>query len=185
VIEPCRADLAVRRSLQSDYNMQGSSSRMGWRIFFSPNGTATARPASDGKALHAKIGELTLGRFFRRRAHQGRIAERKATIDREQQLTSRIFGRRGAAAHHTGMGVRSRAIDRFGRFPPFKCKKATGDRLWVVTNHWRSTALLETGVGRLAPFRRRKSPPFFGKCSHTLPAMSSSFMALLDFLFPP
>jgi hypothetical protein len=27
---------------------------------FSPNGTATAQPAIDVKALHAKIGELTL-----------------------------------------------------------------------------------------------------------------------------
>ena len=56
---------------------------------FSPNGAATAQPAIDVKALHAKIGELTLendSRFFRSRAHQGGIAERKAMIDREHDL---------------------------------------------------------------------------------------------------
>ena len=32
--------------------------------YFSPNGTATAQPAIDVKALHAKIGELTLENDF-------------------------------------------------------------------------------------------------------------------------
>jgi len=54
---------------------------------FGPGGGSTAQPAIDVKSLHAKIGELTLGeRFFRGRAHQGGIAERKAMIDREHDL---------------------------------------------------------------------------------------------------
>src|ERR1700694_2455994 len=48
---------------------------------FGPGGTAPATPAGDVKSLHAKIGE------FRRRAHQGGIAERKAMIDREHDLS--------------------------------------------------------------------------------------------------
>ncbi|MBA0089104.1 MAG: IS3 family transposase, partial [Acidobacteria bacterium Pan2503] len=55
-------------------------------IFGSGGGTP-ATPAVDVKSLHAKIGELTLENgFFRRRAHQGGIAERKAMIDREHDL---------------------------------------------------------------------------------------------------
>jgi hypothetical protein len=39
------------------------------------------QPEVDLKALHAKIGQLTLeDDFFRERAHQGGIAERKAII---------------------------------------------------------------------------------------------------------
>jgi putative transposase len=39
------------------------------------------------KSLHANIGELTLEcDFFRRRARQGGMAERKAMIDREHDL---------------------------------------------------------------------------------------------------
>src|SRR6478735_7008273 len=54
---------------------------------FGPGGGTPATPAVDVKSLHAKIGELTLGeRFFRRRAHQGGMAERKAMIDREHDL---------------------------------------------------------------------------------------------------
>src|SRR5262245_32026213 len=49
---------------------------------FSSNGAATAQPAIDVKSLHAKIGELTL-----ESAHQGGIAERKAMIDREHDLS--------------------------------------------------------------------------------------------------
>jgi transposase-like protein len=42
---------------------------------FSPNGTTTALPAIDVKALHAKIDELTLENdFFKGRAHQGGMA---------------------------------------------------------------------------------------------------------------
>ena len=42
----------------------------------------------DGKSLHAKIGELTLENdFFEGSAHQGGIAERKAMIDREHDLS--------------------------------------------------------------------------------------------------
>jgi putative transposase len=56
-------------------------------------------PAIDVKSLHAKIGKLTLAfllpqaarnaklMFFRRSAHQGGIAERKAMIDREHDLS--------------------------------------------------------------------------------------------------
>ncbi|MCK1424831.1 IS3 family transposase [Bradyrhizobium sp. 182] len=57
---------------------------------FGPGGssTAAALPAIDVKSLHAKIGELTLENgFFRRSAHQGGIAERKAMIDREHDLS--------------------------------------------------------------------------------------------------
>nr|WP_148655014.1 IS3 family transposase [Methylomonas denitrificans] len=44
-------------------------------------------PPVDLQALHAKIGQLTLEkRFFRRRAHQGGMAERKAMIDHQSQL---------------------------------------------------------------------------------------------------
>ncbi|MFB9265487.1 IS3 family transposase [Bradyrhizobium erythrophlei] len=54
---------------------------------FGPGGGTPATPAVDVKSLHAKIGELTLENgFFRRRAHQGGIAERKAMIDREHEL---------------------------------------------------------------------------------------------------
>ena len=51
---------------------------------FGPGGGTPATPAVDVKSLHAKIGELT--QFFRRRAHQGGMAERKAMIDREHDL---------------------------------------------------------------------------------------------------
>jgi putative transposase len=45
-------------------------------------------PPVDLKALHAKIGQLTLENdFFRRRAHQGGIAERKAMIDPKHELS--------------------------------------------------------------------------------------------------
>ncbi|MGA8625895.1 MAG: IS3 family transposase [Pseudolabrys sp.] len=54
---------------------------------FGPGGGTPATPAVDVKSLHAKIGELTLENgFFRRRAHQGGMAERKAMIDREHDL---------------------------------------------------------------------------------------------------
>ena len=47
-----------------------------------------AEPPVDVKSLHARIGELTLeNAFFRRRAHQGGIAERKAMIDRSHPLS--------------------------------------------------------------------------------------------------
>ncbi|WP_156433698.1 IS3 family transposase [Bradyrhizobium retamae] len=55
---------------------------------FGPGSAAPATPAIDVKSLHAKIGELTLENgFFRRSAHQGGIAERKAMIDREHDLS--------------------------------------------------------------------------------------------------
>ncbi|MCC7194551.1 MAG: IS3 family transposase [Gemmatimonadaceae bacterium] len=51
---------------------------------------ADGRPAEspvDVKTLHAKIGELTLENdFFRSRAHQGRVTERQAMIDRTHPL---------------------------------------------------------------------------------------------------
>ncbi|HEW79503.1 MAG TPA: IS3 family transposase [Phycisphaerales bacterium] len=50
-------------------------------------GGVSKEPAVDGKTLHAKIGELTLENgFFRKGAHQGGIAERKALIDRNHPL---------------------------------------------------------------------------------------------------
>ncbi|WP_334395110.1 IS3 family transposase [Bradyrhizobium sp. AZCC 2289] len=56
-------------------------------VFGPGHGNATRLPAIDVKSLHAKIGELTLENgFFRRSAHQGGIAERKAMIDREHDL---------------------------------------------------------------------------------------------------
>ncbi len=46
-----------------------------------------AEPAVDLKALHAKIGQLTLENdFFRKRAYTGGTAERKAMIDRTHKL---------------------------------------------------------------------------------------------------
>ncbi|WLB11255.1 MULTISPECIES: IS3 family transposase [Bradyrhizobium] len=56
---------------------------------FGPGGGSGAEQAAiDVKSLHAKIGELTLENgFFRRSAHQGGIAERKAMIDREHELS--------------------------------------------------------------------------------------------------
>ena len=57
-------------------------------MFGPGGGSAQASPSVDVKALHAKIGELTLGeRFFRGRAQQGGIAERKAMIDRDHELS--------------------------------------------------------------------------------------------------
>ncbi|XIA61997.1 IS3 family transposase [Bradyrhizobium sp. TZ2] len=56
---------------------------------FGPSGGSGAEQAAiDVKSLHAKIGELTLENgFFRRSAHQGGIAERKAMIDRKHDLS--------------------------------------------------------------------------------------------------
>ncbi|NIB45249.1 IS3 family transposase [Pseudomaricurvus alkylphenolicus] len=45
-------------------------------------------PPVDVKTLHAKIGQLTLENgFFRKRAHQGGVAERKRMIDRDHKLS--------------------------------------------------------------------------------------------------
>ncbi|MHB0791235.1 IS3 family transposase [Bradyrhizobium sp. 5.13L] len=56
-------------------------------VFGPGGGNRTSEPAVDVKALHAKIGDLTLENgFFRRRAQQSRPAERKAMIDREHDL---------------------------------------------------------------------------------------------------
>ncbi|MBR1274270.1 IS3 family transposase [Bradyrhizobium sp. AUGA SZCCT0283] len=55
---------------------------------FGAGGAGTEQSAVDVKSLHAKIGELTLENgFFRRSAHQGGIAERKAMIDRKHDLS--------------------------------------------------------------------------------------------------
>ncbi|MEO6434635.1 MAG: IS3 family transposase [Tepidisphaeraceae bacterium] len=55
---------------------------------FGPGGVSPAVPVVDIKALHAKIGELTLENdFLEGRAQQGRIAERKEMIDREHELS--------------------------------------------------------------------------------------------------
>lgn len=43
-------------------------------------------PPVDVKAMHAKIGQLTLKNLFIRRARQGRIAERKEMIGRDRAL---------------------------------------------------------------------------------------------------
>ncbi|MFL9965392.1 IS3 family transposase, partial [Paraburkholderia sediminicola] len=54
---------------------------------FGAGGTAASEPQVDLKELHAKIGRLTLeNEFFKRRAQQGGIAERKAMIDRDHAL---------------------------------------------------------------------------------------------------
>src|SRR5258708_19399874 len=56
-------------------------------VFGAARTTATT-PTVDVKSLHAKIGELTLENdFLEGCAHQGGIAERKATIDREHDLS--------------------------------------------------------------------------------------------------
>src|SRR5712691_8754356 len=57
-------------------------------VFGPGGGTAQSAPLVDVKALHATIGELNLeNRFFRGRARQGGIAERKALIDRDHELS--------------------------------------------------------------------------------------------------
>src|ERR1700675_3844503 len=57
-------------------------------VFGPGGGNGAAQPAVDMKSLHAKIGELARGkRFFRGSAQQGGIAERKAMIDREHELS--------------------------------------------------------------------------------------------------
>ncbi|MBU9423689.1 IS3 family transposase [Burkholderia gladioli] len=54
---------------------------------FGAAGMPSSEPPVDLKALHAKIGQLTLENgFFRRCAHQGGIAERKTMIDRTHAL---------------------------------------------------------------------------------------------------
>ncbi|MCI2811262.1 IS3 family transposase [Eoetvoesia caeni] len=54
---------------------------------FGSAGQSNNEPPVDLKVLHAKIGQLTLENgFFRKRAHQGGIAERKAMIDRTHAL---------------------------------------------------------------------------------------------------
>ncbi|MDN7526327.1 IS3 family transposase [Burkholderia orbicola] len=54
---------------------------------FGAAGMPPNEPPVDLKALHAKIGQLTLENgFFRRCAHQGGIAERKTMIDRTHAL---------------------------------------------------------------------------------------------------
>ncbi|WP_354141725.1 IS3 family transposase [Bradyrhizobium sp. LB11.1] len=56
-------------------------------VFGPGSGSRLVEPTIDVKSLHAKIGELTLENgFFRRSAHQGGIAERKAMIDRDHDL---------------------------------------------------------------------------------------------------
>ncbi|OWT58242.1 IS3 family transposase [Candidimonas nitroreducens] len=66
---------------------------------FGSAGTAASEPPVDLKVLHAKIGQLTLENgFFRGRAHQGGMAERKAMIDRTHTLpVSRQAQRLGMA----------------------------------------------------------------------------------------
>ncbi|WP_186109756.1 IS3 family transposase [Burkholderia gladioli] len=54
---------------------------------FGAGGASTNEPPVDLKSLHAKIGQLALGNvFFKRRARQGAIAERKEMIDRTHVL---------------------------------------------------------------------------------------------------
>ncbi|MFV0284618.1 MAG: IS3 family transposase [Castellaniella sp.] len=54
---------------------------------FGAAGSHNSEPAVDLKVLHAKIGQLTLENdFLGRSAHQGRLAERKAMIDRTHAL---------------------------------------------------------------------------------------------------
>jgi putative transposase len=56
-------------------------------VFEAGGGAGAAQPAVDVKTLHAKIGELTLENdFLERSAQQGRVAERKAMIDRAHEL---------------------------------------------------------------------------------------------------
>nr|WP_186157265.1 IS3 family transposase [Burkholderia gladioli] len=54
---------------------------------FGAAGPMSSEPPVDVKTLHAKIGQLSLENgFFKRRAHQGGIAERKTMIDRTHAL---------------------------------------------------------------------------------------------------
>jgi putative transposase len=54
--------------------------QFGGSASFGSGNIALAAPAIDVKSLRAKIGQLT-PTVFRRSAHQGGIAERKAMID--------------------------------------------------------------------------------------------------------
>nr|WP_155623965.1 IS3 family transposase [Burkholderia territorii] len=54
---------------------------------FETGKASSGEPPVDVKVLHAKIGQLTLENgFFRKRARQGGVTERKAMIDREHAL---------------------------------------------------------------------------------------------------
>jgi len=52
-------------------------------VFGPESSSGASQPAIDVKSLHAKMQTDTGERFFRSRAHQGGIAERKAMIDRK------------------------------------------------------------------------------------------------------
>src|SRR3954452_2676685 len=78
---------AVRRPPQSDHGVEGAAGRRRVRSFWTWQ--RCARRACDRREVAARqdrradAGE----RFFRRSAHQGGIAERKAMIDREHHLS--------------------------------------------------------------------------------------------------
>jgi hypothetical protein len=68
-------------AFKSDYGAEGRTRGDGSEVFESRS-MAPALRAIDVKSLHADAGEG----FFRGCAHQGGIAERKTTIDREHDL---------------------------------------------------------------------------------------------------
>nr|WP_186179927.1 IS3 family transposase [Burkholderia gladioli] len=72
---------------------------------FGAAGAPSNEPPVDLKSLHAKIGQLTLENgFFRSRAHQSGIAERKAMIDRMHALSvsqqARLVGVARSSAYY-------------------------------------------------------------------------------------
>jgi transposase len=59
-----RAGAAFRRSSEPDHGVEGAVARGAAGVFGSGASSAEAAPAVDLKALHAKIGELTLENDF-------------------------------------------------------------------------------------------------------------------------
>src|SRR4051812_35500180 len=82
-----RAGPAVRRASEPDHDLEGSAPGRGRRgVRFGEGGTDHAgggREDAPRQARRADAGQ----RFFRRRARQGRPAERKAMIDRRHDLS--------------------------------------------------------------------------------------------------
>nr|WP_155739984.1 IS3 family transposase [Pandoraea pnomenusa] len=72
---------------------------------FGAGGASSSEPPVDLKSLHAKIGQLALENgFFKRRARQGGIAERKEIIDRTHALPiaqqARLVGVARSSVHY-------------------------------------------------------------------------------------
>ncbi|MGY6276132.1 IS3 family transposase [Methylomonas sp. MgM2] len=78
--------------------------------------TEPSSPPVDLQALHAKIGQLTLENgFFKRRAQQGGIVERKAMIDRQSKLSigrqAQLLGMSRGSVYYLPKPVSERDLD--------------------------------------------------------------------------